>query len=238
MKLNNTRNTKFHLTIILLIGGLLSSCGLQPEEAPQPNMTEIISAAQTQASGTLQAEIANEEVVNPTAMEEATAAPIFTPLPTIAISIEPTATFPPLPTQSTAPTAIPLSAITTDSSGRPCWRALMQAETIPDGMVLSPGQDETKSWTLQNTGSCKWDQNTKLILIDGAKIFDGFVFDIGNIPVEGISTNQAVRIEVAFFAPSTPGTYRSVFLLRNYTGSSFGLGDHGTDVFWMEIVVD
>lgn len=105
--------------------------------------------------------------------------------------------------------------------------------TIPDDTVMSPGETFTKTWRLRNTGTCTWTTDYDL------------VFDTGNAmsgPAAkalpgSVAPNSTVDISVNLTAPSSNGTYRGNYKLRNEDGILFGIGSSANVAFWVQIVV-
>jgi len=126
-------------------------------------------------------------------------------------------TFTPQPIPTSSPIATP-----------PCTDSLAFVEdiTITDGTVVSPGANVDKGWLVQNNGSCNWDARYRLKFVGGLEM--------------GADTEQALyparagtqaTIQIAFTAPSEPGTYTTAWQAINPDNAAFG------DAIFMEIVV-
>jgi len=90
--------------------------------------------------------------------------------------------------------------------------------TIPDGTVVTPGQNFTKTWRLKNIGTCAWTPSYTVVFSDGNSM---------NGPTtQALTTNvnpgQTVDISVALTAPTTPGEYTGNWKIRDASGGSFG----------------
>ena len=76
------------------------------------------------------------------------------------------------PTETLTLTGTPTSALDTcpeiPSSGYPD-HAYFVAETIPDGTVLSPGEEFTKTWRIKNVGTDTWTTEYTIAFADGEK---------------------------------------------------------------------
>ncbi len=141
-----------------------------------------------------------------------------------AINSQPQATEPPveqptaeqsIPTLPPAPTA-PVGPQPT-SSVHPCNKALFLSETIPDNTQFQPGETFTKSWVLQNDGTCTWNTNYKLAFATGQKMGDTeFVY----VPLN-VAPGTQVTINVPMKAPDSQGTYTGYWELQSDTGESF-----------------
>jgi len=237
------KKSTFTILLLLMIFSLvLTACGgnePEPTEDPQ-SQADQINAIYTQAAETLQAEIAMTEA----AMPEPTNTPQSSPTPQVLV------TNTPLPQEET-PTAFPtLPALPTPTQmptqpaavgGRPCLRAEIAFESPSDGVGMAPGQSFVKQWNLSNSGSCEWTDSFKLIHIRGLNFSDYTSYnlvDVSNLKEgETIENGGLLVIKVSMQAPSTPGSYRSVWMLADEAGTLFGLGTLGKEVFWVDIVV-
>ena len=194
--------TKTKMLILLLLSGLtLSACGGQPEPLPTPDIALI----QTLAVATFQVGLTQTAMVLPTA----TQTPTNTPLSL--------ATFTPL--AGGAPVASPTSG---GSAGAAACYDLTYVKdvTIPDNTQVTPGQSFTKTWLVQNSGSCAWEA--------------GFIFNVvGGEPMSGaaITLNQAVEpgrqyeFSVQMVAPTgKTGELKGTWRLSDSNGNFFGDG--------------
>jgi len=84
--------------------------------------------------------------------------------------------------------------------------------TIPDGSQIAPGAAFTKTWRLKNAGACNWSGYT-------------LVFDSGDLmgatspqSIGTVSPGQEVDLSVNFTAPTSSGSYRSYWRIRNSSG--------------------
>lgn len=88
--------------------------------------------------------------------------------------------------------------------------------TIPDGQVISPGQQFNKTW-LVKTGATGWPNGCKLAFVNGDKM--GTTCDIALGPQ---SPHKLVPISVKFTAPSCPGKFTSKWRAVGPDGKLFG----------------
>ncbi len=131
----------------------------------------------------------------------------------------------------TPPTATPTKTGTVQPNA--CDRAQFVSDvTIPDGTVLAPGIGFSKTWRLKNVGTCTW-TNYSLIYDSGEKMGGNDSYLIPNTVAPG----QTVDITIQLTSPTTAGTYRGYWKLKNNTGVPFGIGSAGTKSFWVEIKV-
>lgn len=142
------------------------------------------------------------------------------------------------PTPTSDSTATPEATATlqpTNTSTQiPCDRAaFVEDVTIPDGTKLGPGATFTKTWRLRNTGSCAWDSTYDLVFVSSDSMGGQAAVQL---TTSNVAPGQTVEASIQLTAPSSSGTYRGNYKLRNGSGGIFGVG--GGDVaFWVEIDV-
>lgn len=206
------------ITIVLI----LSSCNLPGR---QVSTQEPANAIYTAAAETVQAQFTQVNQAPPTG-----------DLPTLTITppeLSPTTA---QVTEITIPTST-LSATTAPTispTKPPCDLVkFIQDVTIPDNTKMAPGADFTKTWRLQNAGSCIW-TSVYGITYEGDNLLNAPSFSpitSGTVP-----PGQSVDITVNLTAPDTGGVYRQNFKLVNASGDKFALGD-GSKPFWAQIEV-
>ncbi len=183
------------LTIAVIIGSMLA-CNLPSNNSNQQNPDAILTAAAL----TVQAQLSANNTPALSPANTATSAPSAN-----------TPTFTPV-ALSTLPVA---PSVTSTSS---CDNALFVADvTYPDNTTVTAGTTFTKTWRLQNTGSCSWTPSYALVFVSN---------NIMNGPtVQALSGNvnpgQTVDISVNLEAPSSNGTYTGNWGLRNASGVIF-----------------
>ena len=105
---------------------------------------------------------------------------------------------------------------------------------MDDGTVFTPGTPFTKTWRLQNIGTCSWTGSYTLVFSNGNNMggaSSSAVFS-GNV-----NPGQSVDISVNLVAPVTEGSYHGNWQLRNASGVLFGLGPTARETFYVEIKV-
>ncbi|MFW6070495.1 MAG: SdrD B-like domain-containing protein [bacterium] len=109
--------------------------------------------------------------------------------------------------------------------------ATFQADvTVQDDEVLPATFVFTKTWQLQNSGTCTWDENYELVHAYGDTLSAPEV-----IPLQAtVAPTETVELSAPMIAPQLNGTYRSEWLLRNELGETFGI----PGPFWTQIVVN
>lgn len=132
------------------------------------------------------------------------AAPFRTPTLPPPAATNTSVSFPTLPASTLPPAASPTSV---------CDQATFVKDiNIPDGSQIAPGAAFTKTWRLKNAGVCTWSGYT-------------LVFDSGDVmgstspqTIGTVSPGQEVDLSVNFTAPTTAGSYRSYWRIRNSSG--------------------
>ena len=147
-----------------------------------------------------------------------------------------TSTLPPTRQGLTLPTDIPPTASPTlnpeDPTPTPACRdnaVFVEDVTIPDNTRLEAGEKFTKTWKLQNIGSCTWTGYT-IAFVSGDNMDTP-----ESIPVPETEVSDTVEVSVDLVAPSEDGAYTGNFELLNAEGESIPLGTEPT--FWIKIVV-
>ena len=180
-----------HLASTFLIVILLASCsGLNASPTPTP---VDVNALQTAAVQTVVANITQTAAVQPQATEP-----------------PPTETSAPVPTETPAPTASPTPG-TCDNS------AFINDASVPDGTVMTAGQDFIKTWKVKNTGTCTWTTGYRLIFSYGEKM-GGLTTAL----TAEVAPNTDSEIAVKLKAPLKSGTYSGYWRLANNNGYAFG----------------
>jgi len=105
--------------------------------------------------------------------------------------------------------------------------------TIPDGMVLGRGTSFTKTWRIQNIGSCTWTPSYSVVFING----DGLGASTFNYLFGYIAPGNYVDLSVNMLTPNTDGHYRGFWELRDPNGTLFGIGPQANNPFWIDIDV-
>ena len=128
---------------------------------------------------------------------------------------------PPTPTLTTPTQAVTPTGTTTPPA---CTMsaALLQDLSIPDGTILKPGQQFTKTWRVQNNGTCDW-ENYKLVFVRGSLLG-------GNSPslLPKVSAGSTLDISLELFAPSYQGEYSGYWQIQSDKGSLIGPELHYT----------
>lgn len=101
--------------------------------------------------------------------------------------------------------------------------------TVQDNEILPPTFAFTKTWRLENSGTCTWTTDYALVFSKGDQL--GAVDEVP-LSVE-VPPTETIDISVQMMAPLANGTYLSEWLLRNELGDTFGI----PGPFWTQIQV-
>jgi hypothetical protein len=208
-----SRTTLFIFLVMLLF--LLSACSLfSVQAAGQTN---------TPTPFYLLTSIPQTEVALANFLSTLTATPTETP----------TVTVTPTPVSTNTPTSTPASANV--QASLPCYRAVFIGDvTIPDGTTFNPGDAFTKTWQLQNGGTCTWTTSFRLIFDQGNSMSGpGAV----NLPANVIP-GQTVNVSVNLVAPGTNGSYTGYWKLQTDQGTTFGIDPGANSDIWVSINVN
>jgi hypothetical protein len=146
----------------------------------------------------------------------------------------PTITSMPLPTAAlptVEPTAIPpTTAPTQDTCNRAKW---IEDITALDGSVFLPNTEFTKTWRIQNVGTCTWNTNYAIVFASGNHMGEAPVTPfLGNVP-PGATVDLSVKLK----SPAENGEYTALFMLRSDTGLIFGTGSNYDAAIFAQIKV-
>jgi hypothetical protein len=151
---------------------------------------------------------------------------------------EATTPAPPTPvveTPTTAPTSTTAPSPTVTATTAPCDRAEFVTDVnYPDGSDLGPGATFIKTWRLRNAGTCTWTSSYSVVFDHGDSM--GAAAST-QLTTGTVAPGQTVDVSISLTAPSTAGTYRGYFRLRNSSGVIFGIGPQAQTAFWVEIEV-
>ncbi len=199
----------------LTLSIILAACGSKATPTPTTNPDAVYTAAAQTADARL------------TEFFQSTPSPLpATPTPTFDFTqtaVAQTATAQAasaLLTQMAALTLTPLATLTstpapTVLSGD---RATYVSDvTIPDGTDLAPGAAFVKTWKFQNTGTTTWSTSYSLVFISGDQMGT-----VTSVPLpESVAPGQQVNVSVNMVAPTTTGTYRGFWEMKNAAGQLF-----------------
>ena len=211
-----------HIVTILLAGIILASCSGQATEAP----TVDANAIQTVAVETFMASMSQTQAAQvPSATETASPTMTSTPISLVTATPSPTLTKAVLnfvlPTIFKSPTATgtqytPTVNPASVAVGCNNLRLVLNV-TIPAGSVIKPGDKFTKTWKVENNGTCDWKYNYSFVFVGGDRM-SGNSFSLGKNIVPGKWTELSVNLK----APSSTGTYTGYWRMADQSGTVFG----------------
>src|SRR5512138_20831 len=192
------------LAVVLML--ILSACGPQ---GPVATPTIDVTAVYTAAFQTLTAQQATQLALTPpTPVPSQTAAPTATVLATGATSAVPN-------TGATVPAG---TSVTTGGAAQVCNNATYVSDvTIPDGTVMTPGQNFVKTWSLKNAGTCPWTTAYKLVFVSG-EAMGGTSAPL----TAAVAAGQTANVSLALVAPTLGGAYTGQWRLQDASGTYFG----------------
>ncbi len=209
---------------IVLLGLLLAACGGQPatEEPAELDLEAILtSSVGTVAASFFETQTALVTPASPTS------SPTVQPTDT-AISLDsPTASatqgfvLPPVSAFSLTPSVTGTQFTPTVNASTLAFGCnnllLLRDETIPAGTVMKPKETFTKTWKVENNGTCDWVYQYRLVFISGNQM-DGEPAGLGKV----IPPQKWTQISVGLTAPKQPGTYTATWRLGTQAGNVFG----------------
>ena len=202
---------RIRLTLILMIIALaLAACGGN-QTPPVPTIS--IADVQTLAVSTFAAQLTQTAAAMPTAASTETPAPTNTIL---AFN-----TFVPLNGSGT-----PVAALSSPTTS--CYGLLFISDvSIPDDTKMQPGKKFTKTWQVQNTGSCAWQAGFKWTLIAGNPM-GGSTVTLS----QTVNPGDQYPISVPMIAPTTSGEATGTWKMSDANGTFFGQS------VWVKIMVE
>ena len=89
--------------------------------------------------------------------------------------------------------------------------------SIPDRTVLLPNMSATKTWNIQNTGTCTWDSTYSFNYVKGS-VFGPTTVKITKLVAPG----EKYEVSVPFTTPAANGEYTAWWQMRGTEGNNFG----------------
>ncbi len=110
------------------------------------------------------------------------------------------------------PTLVPSATPVPATATSVCDQAqFVKDVNIPDGSQINPGASFTKTWRLRNAGVCTWSGYS--LVFDSGDLMGGVPQSFGTV-----SPGQEADLSVNFTAPTSSGSYRSYWRIRNSSG--------------------
>lgn len=139
----------------------------------------------------------------------------------------------PLPTGTQSGAVSPTPFNTAPAVVRCDAAAFVKDVTISDGTVLAPNSGFTKTWRLQNNGTCTWTTAYSVVFISGNSMNGPSSVGLPH----NVGPGQTVDISVNLNSPGSNGNYRGYWKLRNASNTLFGIGANADTAFWVDITV-
>ena len=98
--------------------------------------------------------------------------------------------------------------------------------TVPDGEIMDPGENFTKTWRLKNAGTCTWTPSYAVVFSSGNSMGG----PASQALTGNVNPNQTVDISINLTAPGSEGEYTGYYKLRDAGGVLF-------DQFYVQIKV-
>lgn len=216
------------VSVLLLMSVLLGACNLSPAQPTQIPADQINTiAAQTVAALTTQ--MAPPPATATNTAEPATATPGATPT-----LIVPTVNLTPLTVATN--TLIPLP--TTVANTTECNKVFfLSDDTIPDNTVLAQGEKFTKTWSIQNNGSCTWNTNYYAMAVLNDPTSPTINGDGAYYVKSPVAPGAIWKYSVQLIAPKENGTYTQYWKMVDDAGNQFGIGGTAGAGWYVKIKV-
>lgn len=203
------KNTISRTTIMWALVALLGIAGVTTlvfafggSNSPEDD----VNAIYTNAALTVEAQQLTLQASQPTA----TVTPFVTLTPLSTNTAFATITLPPLSAFATN------TQVISNTGG--CDNSVYVSDvTIPDKTVVTPGQAMTKTWKVQNSGTCAWTATYKISFVAG-NAMGGTATAIG----QAVGPGQSVDVSVAMVAPTAAGEAAGTWRLANDKSVVFG----------------
>jgi hypothetical protein len=229
------KNARRTLLILLTATLTLAACNVGATPAPTVDINAINTAANATAMAQIAAQLTQTALAAPT--NTAPALPTDTPLslltaapptagpsptggvpgtpPTLSFNITPTT-----PIAGFTPLSTPVAPVSTTVVT--CHNSTYVSDvTIPDDTVMKPGADFDKTWRIQNSGTCGWDDGFQLVFVSGDKALDPANYVIDETS-EFVDSGETVDMTVRLTAPLAEGTYTANYRMQTDNGVFFG----------------
>jgi hypothetical protein len=216
---------------MLALSLVLSACNFGQEPEPTPDVNAIFTAAAETVMAEFSVALTQTALAAPTATQSPTntapptfaivspgagspAAPATTPLATFGIGTQPAASGA-LPTITSAVVLnTPAAPVCMDSA----WITDVTYPDYPEPPVVEDNANIAKIWSIQNTGTCTWDDGFSLQPVTGdAK--GTWVIDQTSKFVE---PDEIIEIRIDIKTPSTGGEHGGCWKMQGDNGQFFG----------------
>ena len=157
-------------------------------------------------------------LISATACSPAPAPTLFIPPTAQSLLIEPTFIINPTQ-QAVVVQSTPLPTIIPTVNPEECVNSLTFLEdlTIPDNSFITYGSTIDKQWLVENSGTCNWNADYRLMHIGGAAL--GAPEELALYPARA---GTQAALQITFTAPFTDGEYESAWQAFDPAGLAFG----------------
>ncbi|MCJ7695697.1 MAG: NBR1-Ig-like domain-containing protein [Anaerolineaceae bacterium] len=209
--------------IILVLAVFLSACNVPSQQVSDPD--ELVQKALQTLEARSTQQMLETLVAQLTQVSQETAFPQPTPTATQMILQSSPTPYPPTNTPMVpTPTVMPV----------PCNIAkFIKDVTIPDNTLMDANATFTKTWRLQNVGSCTWTTDYDLVFVSGTAMNALAVIPLST----SVAPGQVVDLSVNMKAPDTSGEFTGYWMLRNQYDARFGIGVNAAYSFSVKIKV-
>ena len=197
----------------------VSACNLGRAPEPTPDVNALYTvAAETlivqSGLGLTQTAAASSPTPSPTPLAS------FTPLPTfpVAAGLTPFSLGTPIPGLTPLPTQSAGSSAGGFAVG--CNNAVYLGQTVADKTVMNSQKQFKNGWSLQNTGTCAWDENYSFAFKSGEQMSGEDVNIVNEDQFTQPGHSQAFVVHLQ--APKAKGEYIGYWQMKSDTGEWFG----------------
>jgi len=215
------------LIIMLALSLVLSACNFGTEPEPTPDVGAIFTAAAETVVAQFSLELTQTALAAPTATQIPTdtpvatfaiespgagspAAPATTPLATLGVGTQPPVIALASPT--------PIGALATQA-GPVCLDSAFVADiNYADGTVVEDDIMIKKVWSIQNTGTCTWDDGFALVPVTGDAKGSWKIDE----KKEFVDPGEIVEIGIEMRTPTKGGEWGGCWKMQGDSGQLFG----------------
>jgi hypothetical protein len=225
----NSRTSLWLITILIMII-VLSACNLGATPAPAVDP----GAIQTQAFNDVLTQVSSQQTQTALAVPP-TPIPTNTFLPTVTLgaTFEGAASITPFSFNTQQPGFTPITSpvatfgvVTTLTTKNGCNDGLYIGETHPfDKEIVKAGKEFSKAWTIQNTGTCTWDEGYSFTYLpdsSDAELHGYSITLVKNHPEDYTPPTSTQSFVVKLKGPPVAGEYQAFWKLRDDAGNFFG----------------
>lgn len=218
------------IAVLMLLSVFLSACNLSAANPTQigPDQINTIAAQTVEA---LTTQMAPPPATATNTPEPPTATPQVTETPTLAI-----------PTLNLTPGALAtntLIPIATLPGSTECNKVFFLSDVnVPDGTVFKPETKFTKTWKIQNSGSCTWTSLYSAVPFSNDPTSPSITGDNEFKVKANVMPGGILEVTVVMVAPKEEGTYTQVWKMQDDQGNYFGIGGPNGAGWYVNIKVD